>query len=161
MNTKTLHAIALLGGIAFLTGCPHHDEEKIAMKPPQGTPKRPAGGAALTVRVGTAQPFTQQDVTDYFQAHNLPKNGVDFAGSSVASLEFLTSREVSQRLQGEPTGLADTDRMGFATLIGNFVFTGPPGKTARFTRAYAAFDATTGNLMMVGTLAEQRRPPLQ
>jgi hypothetical protein len=71
----------------------------------------------------------------------------------VDTLEFLTNDEVTARLNGVSPGLADGDRIGFATLSGQFVFTGPRGSTpARFTRAYAAFDARTGNLLMIGSL---------
>jgi len=160
MNTKSVGILLLLGGLGFVAGChrPQPNEEKIAMKPPQGTPKRPQGSAALTVHPGAAQPFTLQDVVNYFKTHNLPKNGGDLSQIQASSLEFLTSKEVSQRLQGEPTGVDDNDKIGFVTLTGQFVFTGPSGQSARFNQAYAAFDAATGNLLMIGTLGQQQEP---
>ena len=113
MNRKSIGIVLFLGGLGFVAGCHRSQpgEEKIAMKPPQGTPKRPQGSAALTVRAGAAQPFTQLDVATYFKTHNLPKNGGDLSQIQVSSLEFLTSKEVSQRLQGEPTGVDDNDRI--------------------------------------------------
>lgn len=160
MDKKSVSLLFLIGALGLVAGCHrrHYEEGKIALKAPQGTPKRPQGSPALTVKAGAAQPFTQQDVVDYFKTHNLPKNGGDLSQFQVSSLEFLTSKEVSQRLQGEPTGLDDNDRIGFVTLTGQFVFTGPPGSSARFNRAYAAFDATTGNLLMIGTLNDQQQP---
>ena len=160
MHKKSVSLLLLLGGLGLVAGChrQHHDEEKIALKLPQGTPKRPQGSTALKVNPGATQPFTQQEVVDYFKTHNLPKNGSDLSQFQVSSLEFLTSKEVSQRLQGEPTGLDDSDKIGFVTLTGQFVFTGPPGRSARFSRAYAAFDATTGNLLMIGTLSDMQEP---
>jgi hypothetical protein len=71
----------------------------------------------------------------------------------VADLEFLTAKQASDRLAGEPTGLNDNDRVGFATLTGKFIFSGPSNtKPATFSSAYALFDAATGNLLMDGTL---------
>jgi hypothetical protein len=159
MMRKSVNLLLLLVLVAA-AGCHrrHSDEEKIAMKLPQGTPKRPQGSAALTVNPGATQPFSEKDVVDYFKTHNLPKNGGDLSQIKVSSLEFLTSKEVSQRLDGEPTGLKDNDKIGFVTLTGQFLFTGPPGQSARFTRAYAAFDAVTGNLLMIGTLSERQEP---
>jgi hypothetical protein len=163
MHRKSVSLLLLLGGLGLVAGCHRrpHDEEKIAMKLPQGTPKRPQGSAALTVNSGAAQPFTQQDVVNYFKTHNVPKNGGDLSQFQVSSLEFLTSKEVSARLQGEPTGLDDNDKIGFVTLTGQFVFTGPSGPPARFNQAYAAFDATTGNLLMIGTLGDQQGEPVK
>jgi hypothetical protein len=156
MYKKSATILLLFGSLGFVAGChKHHDDKKIAMQLPHGTPKRPQGSTALTVNTHAAQPFTQADVVTYFTTHNLPKNGGELTQLQVSSLEFLTSREVSQRLQGEPTGLADSDRMGFVILTGQFIFTGPSGKTARFSRAYAAFDAQTGNLLMIGSLEDQ------
>ena len=157
---KTSISLFLLLGFVIAAGChrEHPEGEKIAMKLPQGTPKRPQGSAALTVNPGASQPFSQQDVSDYFKTHNLPKNGGDVAQIQVSSLEFLTAKEVSSRLGGEPTGLDDNERIGFVILTGQFLFTGPPGQSARFNQAYAAFDAVSGNLLMIGTLSERQEP---
>jgi hypothetical protein len=161
MSKRSISLLVLLGGLVLAGGCHRHREgEKIALKLPQGTPRRPQGAEALTVNPGAAQPFTQEDVVNYFKTHNLPKNGGDLTQLKVSSLEFLTSSQVSQRLDGEPTGLEDNDKIGFVTLTGRFVFTGPRGQSAQFGRAYAAFDARTGNLMMIGTL-DSRQEPIQ
>ena len=99
-------------------------------------------------------PFSQTDVAAYFQTHSLPRNLGPRASVRVDALEFISSADVTTRLKGERTGLADSARIGFATLSGDFNFTGPSGtRPARFSSAYAAFDATTGNLLMIGTLA--------
>jgi hypothetical protein len=71
----------------------------------------------------------------------------------VDKLEFLTSKQVSDRLQGVSTGLGDNVRIGFVTLVGTFVVSSPKNsKSATFTSAYAASDAATGKLLMDGTL---------
>jgi hypothetical protein len=162
---RTLHtSLLLLAGLGLLAGC-HHDrddehegQKKIALHPPTGPGKRPQGVGALTVKPGP-QPFTKADVVTYFQSHNLPKNSASLSQLHVDSLEFITSKEVSVRLQGASTGLADADRIGFVTLTGTFIFTGPgKDKPAIFNRAYAAFDAASGNLLMVGTLESANQP---
>lgn len=136
--------------------------EKVALPLPAGTPNRPHGMTALAVRPGQAEPFSKEDVAAYVQAHNLPLNRGAAAGLRVEALEFLTSKQVSDRLQGASTGLADTDTVGFATLGGEFIFTGPsPGKSVKFSRGYAVFDTRTGNLMMVGALDQGQPQPGQ
>jgi hypothetical protein len=168
MCRTSLCILLLLGSLGLFTDC-HHDRdkhgepEKIALHLPDGTPKRPQGMAALTVKSGAAEPFTKQDVVTYFQTHNLPKNSGQLGQFKVDTLEFVTSKDVSQRLQGVSTGLDDTARVGFVTLTGTFIFTGPPSidakrELATFNRAYAVFDTSTGNLLMVGTLEAIDRP---
>jgi hypothetical protein len=159
MNKQSVSLLLLLGlGMTAACHREHPEGERIAMKLPQGTPKRPQGSSALTVNPGASQPFSRQDVVDYFKTHNLPKNGGDLSQIQVSSLEFLTSKEVSRRLDGEPTGLDDNEKIGFVILTGQFLFTGPPGRSARFNQAYAAFDAVTGNLLMIGTLSDKQEP---
>jgi len=117
-------------------------------------PSLPSVGAtALHVKVGATEPFSKEDIDGYFKTHNLPRNRAPISDFTVEKLEFLTNKEVTDRLNGASTGVGENDRIGFATLKGRFVFTGPPGsEPAQFQRAYAAFDARTGNLLMVGTL---------
>jgi hypothetical protein len=136
------------------------EPEKQALHLPVGTPKRPQGMGALAIQPGQPQPFSKTDVATYLQSHNLPLNRGAATDVQVDSLEFLTNKEVSDRLQGASPGLADNEKVGFATLTGTFIFTGPPpGKPVRFSRGYAVFDALTGNLLMVGALEEGREQP--
>ncbi|MGA8221319.1 MAG: hypothetical protein WB780_06650 [Candidatus Acidiferrales bacterium] len=165
MRPIFLSGLVLLLSLGFQVGCrdkdhdhDHGGQEKVALKLPTGTPHTPQGLAALTVKAGP-QPFTKTDVTNYFKTHNLPMNSGPLSQIKVDTLEFVTSKEVTTRLQGVSTGLADEDRIGYATLTGTFIFSGPPkSKPATFTRAYAAFDAKNGNLLMVGTLGESEKP---
>jgi hypothetical protein len=140
------------------------EQKKIALKPPpQAQAQRPQGMAAIFVSSKGGQPFTKQDVITYFKSHNLPMNMTPNSQFQVDSLEFLTNEQVSDRLQGASPGVAlPGEKVAFATLSGLFVFTGPPpGKPARFSRAYAVFDATTGNLLMMGTLEQEQRTPVK
>jgi hypothetical protein len=160
-------------GGEFTTSCcritviPHADalaqlasgQEKIALPLPEGPASRPQGMGALRVRVGGSQPFTKEDVATYFKRHNLPMNFTRTAHFRVDALEFLTNDEVSRRLQGASPGLSPDERVGFATLRGLFIFSGPLGaKATAFSTGYAVFDATTGNLLMIGTLEPEAAP---
>lgn len=114
---------------------------------------------ALRVNAQGAQPFTKNDVVNYFQSHNLPKNQGLSTQFQVETLEFLTNNEVSLRLAGASPGLAPNEKVGFATLRGTFIASGPLGGSGfGFSRAYAVFDTKTGNLLMSGAL-EQEAPP--
>jgi hypothetical protein len=124
-----------------------------ALRPPTGKPRRPVGIEALTVRPG-ATPFNKEDVSAYIKEHNVPTNLAPATQVQVVSLEFLTVAELTRRIPGDATGFKDGDVIGLATLSGALVFRGPRGTTpAEFSQGYVVFDAGTGNLLRVGTLA--------
>src|SRR5216684_6895110 len=139
MYRTILTVFLFLGGFGWLVGC-HHDEDrgenkKIALHIPKEPPKRPQGSPAMTVKTGAAEPFSKQDIAEYFKTHNLPRNATSTSDFTVDTLEFLTNKEVTTRLNGASPGLADNDKIGFATLKGLFIFTGPrQASPARFTR---------------------------
>ena len=156
MRIQVVAVVLFAAVVGTIVSCERHppEQQKIAMPLPRGTPMHPQGIPALKVRPGPV-PFTEADVAAYFATHNLPLNGADPSQLHVASLEFITSAEARDRLQGEPTGLDDDERVGFVTMTGTFIFSGPKGtKTATFSRAYAIFVAATGALIMDGTLDE-------
>lgn len=162
MNKKivVLVALAVLSGVV---GCkrPHQPENAVEMKMPEGTPKRPQGMQALTVKAG-AEPFGRDEVTQFVQTHRLAKSVGDISKLRVESVEFITAREVTVRLQGASTGLPDDQRVAFVIIRGPIYFTGPPRVTrtpVAFDTAYALFDATTGNLLMSGTLTKSKEQP--
>jgi hypothetical protein len=166
---RTVLAILLLfGTLGNLAGCRKHEgdgdhdnnQEKRALNPPKEPGKRPLGMTAIKANPGDPQPFSKTDVVAYFKTHNLPRNAGTTAQFSVQSLEFITSAEVSKRLEGVLTGLQDNERVGFVTLVGTFIFTGPPSaKPAFFRQAYAVFDAVSGNLLLVGSLGRAEESP--
>jgi hypothetical protein len=149
--------VIVLAGLAWLTWTTYFgpgEQKKLALVPPKGTPLAPVGMKALEVKPGP-EPFTREDVSRYFQTHNLPRNRGSNADIQVEQLEFLSAGEVRSRLQGVLSGLPEDARVGFVTLRGTIIFTGPPSadrKPATFERAYALFSAVTGSLLMVGTL---------
>lgn len=156
--------IALFVGLAvicFAVSCKraHRPENAVEMKMPAGIPKQPQGLQALAVKAGP-EPFTKEDVTQYVQTHRLAKSIGDISRLRVESLEFLTAREVTARLQGASTGLPDNQRVAFATIRGPVYFTGPRNtRPVAFDSVYALFDAATGNLLMSGTLVKSKDQP--
>lgn len=169
ISLRTYFSVLAFGALIVslgLAACHYQqpgEQTKVALKPPpQGAGHRPQGMTALYVNATGGQPFTKQDVVTYFKTHNLPMNMTPSSQFHVDSLEFLTNDQVSQRLQGASPGVAPGEKVAFATLSGLFVFTGPPpGKSARFSRAYAVFDTSTGNLLMIGTLQQEQGTPLR
>jgi len=150
----TIPAAFIFGAALAVAGCHHHEAQKtIPVSLPQGTPQHPHGLPALAVHSGATQPFTAADVSGYLAAHNLPLNGADPGQLHVDSLDFITAKQAQDRLQGEPTGLDDNEKVGFVTLSGTFIFSGPPKThSATFSKAYAIFVASTGRLIMDGSV---------
>jgi hypothetical protein len=147
------------GEVAYCQSRGSNEGKRGGLEVPVDPPLPPQGTPALRVKAGAAAPFTLHDVEQYFANKNLPKNKSSTADFRVDTLEFLTNEEVTKRLDGASPGLGNTDKIGFVTLKGEFIFTGPsPSPPTRFTRAYAAFDARTGNLLMFGTLGQEQRP---
>ena len=92
MRRTILTVLLFLGGLGWLVGCDYNKREKIALQIPKEPPKRPQGSTALTVKTGAAEPFTKQDVADYFKTHNLPRNATSTSDFTVDTLEFLTNK---------------------------------------------------------------------
>jgi hypothetical protein len=160
MNRKIL-ALVTLVALSFAAGCKrtHRPENAVEMKMPTGTPQQPKGMQGLAVKAGP-EPFTQNDVTQFVKTHRLAMSIGDISQLRVESLEFITAREVTARLQGASTGLPDDHRVAFATIRGPVYVTGPRNiKPVAFDTAYALFDAATGNLLMSGTLAKSKDQP--
>ena len=81
------------------------------------------------------------DVETYFQTHNLPKSRSPASQIHVDALEFVTSAELEKRLSGAKIGIAPNASVGFASLSGSFVFTGPPIAECYRDLALSAFVA--------------------
>jgi hypothetical protein len=149
-----------LTSLLAAVGCDKHREH--AGKPlplPIGVPHLPVGMVAIPVAPGASPPFNAANVQSYIGAHNLPLNLGPKTVLHVAKLEFLQNSEVTQRLGGASTGLPDSALIGFATISGGLTFTGPmeAARLPTFSLGYAAIDATNGNLLMVGSLADSAR----
>ena len=120
---------------------------------PKAAPQQPSGIPAIPAIPGKNPAFSKDDVVKYFQANNLPKNLGPLQDIHVVSVEFITSQDVSKRLQDEPTGFPDSYSMCYVTLSGKFIFADPQkGNQRVFDHAFAVFDSTTGNLLLAGTI---------
>jgi hypothetical protein len=159
-NTVILAVVALCAGVTGCDSCGSRQPKgAVQMKMPTGTPQRPTGMKALTVKPGP-EPFSKDDVTQFIRTHRLARSVGDLSQLQVESLEFITAREVTGRLQNVHTGLPDDTRVAFAVIRGPVYFTGPPkSRPVAFDRAYALFDAATGNLLMSGTLEKAKQQP--
>jgi hypothetical protein len=115
-------------------------------------PGRPAIKPSLpifaTVRI------TSADVNSYLQTHPFVGGPLmKGANSPIVSLQFVTSKQASTLMNGEPTGLADTAMVCYVKLQGPFSPSAaslPPQaqKFSSATYAVEIFDAQTGNLLM-------------
>jgi hypothetical protein len=162
MSSSSFAMIFFAAASGLLTGCRQQPTQQspeapkgISIQMPTSKPMRPQGLTAIKATPGATSPFSKSDVVSYFTTHNLPRLSGKPGQVHVVSLEFLTGKQVSDRLHGESTGLPDGDPVGFATLSGAFGVSGPPpAKHVTFSSAYAAFDGGTGNLLMAGTLGK-------
>ena len=115
MNRPAL-TLAALVAIGVLTACPKEKEyedgehqKKMALKLPVGTPKRPEGMSAL--HLTHAGEISKQLVVDYFKTHNLPMNYTTTNDFQVENVDVITAKQVTERLQGVTTGLADDEQV--------------------------------------------------
>jgi hypothetical protein len=139
--------------LLFTLGSIAASQERQNIPLPNGIPKRPIGIEAINIRSGANPPFSPEDVLNYLRSSKIPKLSFSPDKLSINSLEFVTSAEASKRLNGVVVGLNDNELVGLATFSGGIVASGPPGgKQATFNSGYAIFDATTGNLLLIGTL---------
>jgi len=130
-------------------------QKPIALPIPKGKETRPVGMQAIGVSAKVEQSFSIETLTAYFHKRNLPMNMGPAASIRVEKVEFMTDHDLAARLNGESTGIGADERVVLVTLRGIFVFSGPPGShLARSERAYAVFDARSGNLLMSGTVGE-------
>jgi hypothetical protein len=70
--------------------------------------------------------------------------------TTVVSVEFLTSQQVSARLDGETTGVPDGTLLCYVMIEGTYVMSAPPpiNTTAVVHDGVLVFNAHTGNLLM-------------
>src|SRR5258705_7203054 len=93
-------AVATIGvAISHSTG----EERKLALPLPRGMPTAPVGIKALMVGSDPSAPFTREEIAAYFEKHNLPRNSDSKTDIKVEKLEFITTKEVRDRLSGAGT----------------------------------------------------------
>ena len=107
--------------------------------------------------------FTEEDVKQFLNAHpswGLIKSSIPF---TIEKIEFLSSREASTKVAtslSSVVGSTDDKLLCLVTIRGNFAMAGSPpvpgqtvGVAKTFTHAFQLFDAQTGNLILMGGLA--------
>jgi hypothetical protein len=113
----------------------------------------PPGVPAIAVKsaTGPGPNFTVADVAAYVSTHLMAYQTQGSAPKQLVRAEFLTTTEVSQRLQGAYVARPPGTLMCIAYVHGDFTVTarGTTGKyvTAHYTEAWQLFDAVTGNLL--------------
>jgi hypothetical protein len=162
-------SLIMVIGIMVLVECgggngnPHPTSGKIAL--PSPTLRQPAGEPAIKPTINGVPAFSKLDVINYITTHpmlftNTPDSTIKVGENDIA---FITSKEVNRFINRQNTGIPDNYLLCFALLTGPFTFSGPPtdkgqSSTGTYAQAYEVFDATTGNLLMGGALAQPSRP---
>jgi hypothetical protein len=125
-----------------------------AQKGPHATP---TGRSAITPSLPGVPSFRAEDARAYAESGRIP---VGVARNVHATeVKFLTSAEVSQRLDGANTGFPAETPMCYVEMQGDFTFTGPKGSDPHYDRAFEVFDAKSGNLLLAGGLPAKSTPP--
>jgi hypothetical protein len=126
----------------------------LALAPPKEKPHRPVGVGALAPHADGSS-FTLADVAAYVDQHNLPMNRGDAKDVAVTSVEAMTVAEFAARIPGDVTGFEGGERLVLALIEGRLLFASPrEAPSVQAHKAYAAFDAVTGNLLYLGTLPD-------
>lgn len=115
-----------------------------------GAPGGIIGVPAITPRNNCTPSFTEQDVRAYLQSHQVVGTAPHAPPTTVTLVQFMTSAEVSQRLHGVDTGLADDAIVCYVELSGEFMpYRFPLGVTphpSSFGRLI--LDAHSGNILV-------------
>ena len=152
--------IALAGIFHFTAYSAVHAESHVSSVSTQSTnaPGMPAISPTLSQDNPNAPSFTKADVQAYITAHPAPPRMTLAEGYTVKILttDFISSKEASQRMQGEYVGLPDTVLVCYVTLQGPFLLShvsSPFGAKpfAPSETVTEVFDAHTGNLLVSGT----------
>ncbi len=104
--------------------------------------------AQANAQTGTKQ-ITQAIVVQFVQQTGLPHTLPGSSLSAVTSAKLLTSKEISNLLHGEETGLPDSKLLWYVTMQGTFILPTYNGSVTAH-RGYEVFDPDTGNLIMCG-----------
>ena len=115
-----------------------------------GAPGGIIGLPAITPRNDCTPSFTEQDVRDYLQRHKVLITAPHAPPTTVTLVQFMTSAEVSQRLHGEDTGLADDAIVCYVELSGEFMPESlPVGVTPHPSSVgFLILDAHSGNILV-------------
>jgi hypothetical protein len=115
-----------------------------------GAPGGIIGVPAITPRNDCTPSFTEQDVRAYLQTHQELIPAPHAPPTTVTLVQFMTSAEASQRMDGESIGLADDAIVCFVELSGEFMpYSVPPGVTPHLSSVgILVLDAHSGNILV-------------
>jgi hypothetical protein len=150
--------VQIAGLVLAVSGCaaqemrggPPERPPPIRNLPQNLPPSIPTGSPAIAPRTAGTPAFTVDDAKAYVATHHIPM-GIGREGKpEIIRAEFLSSREVSNRLNGATTGFPDNYPLCYVELQGPFTFSGPQGAKVTYNRGVLIFDAHTGNLVIGG-----------
>jgi hypothetical protein len=159
MNSIRAVAGVLLVSAALILigGCKKQSKEPpkpvAVVEPSPGAPRLHASGQPAISPPSNAQ-ISEAQVRSFVMSHHVPR--AEVKNLAIISISFTSSAEVSSLLHTAKIDLPDQEPTCLVVMSGNFVFSGPPGRTFKFPTAIEVFDAKTGNLLQYGGLA---RPP--
>lgn len=136
---------------------PNYDE--IVQRAEQGPNALPTGRAAIKPTLSGVPAFSLDAARAYAESGRIPIGVARNVHATDA--KFLSSAEVSKRLDGATIGLADDAPLCFVEMQGDFTFAGPSGSAPHFTRGFEVFDAQSGKLLLSGGLPAEQAPPVR
>lgn len=112
-----------------------------------------AGTPAITPRSTGTPAFSVNDVRQYIVTHQFSGGPtVTQSSPSIVKLEFMSSKQASQQLDGTSLGLPDNALVCFVVIKGPFLLTADslPSRlhVPRFDTGLEVFDAHTGNQLL-------------
>jgi hypothetical protein len=113
---------------------------------------RPQGSPAIKANTTAVPGYTLDDVKQFVTAHPIRTSPDGAPPATISRAEFMSSKQVSELLNGTRTGFPDDYMLCYVELAGAFTFSGPMGATRTYQRGFEVFDASTGNRLMVGGL---------
>jgi hypothetical protein len=151
-------AVALVGTVVFQAGADEITPSATALadqkvvRPPEDSAPLPRGSAAIKPSTTATPAFSVDDVKKFVTTHRFPFSISRDRKYSISRIEFLSSRQVSDLLNGAYTGFPDDYMLCYVELQGTFTFPGPMGSTVTYHRGIEIFDAGTGNFLISGGL---------
>jgi hypothetical protein len=158
---RTLAGLLLIcAALILIGGCKRQAKEPpqpvTVVEPNPGAPGLHASGQPAISPSGNAQ-ISDAQVRNFVMSHHVPR--AEAKNMAIVSSSFITSAEVSSLLHTARIDVPDQEPTCLVVMSGNFVFSGPPGRTFRFPIAIEVFDAKTGNLLQFGGLAHPPQTP--
>jgi hypothetical protein len=158
LHTANADTVGTVGAVGAVSVKATHVPDPSSMF--QGGTSYPDGVPAITPHVSSdnvaGAAFSQQDVTNFINAHGFPAGKpTDGTPLKATSIQFITAKQASDLMKGESIGRPDDALVCYVKLQGPFslgAVSVPPGvtTTGNAPSGKMVFDATTGNLLVWG-----------